>query len=279
MRSKIVLASSISLFFMGCSALMPYHEDFKCQGGSEVNICKRVSDVYLESDKLNLPDKNTTSKNTTSTVENGNTKELKEMIEAISYNELKNPVEVVVINKCNDLISKKESLNKKKMQELFKNVKIFIEIEKDKIVINKDEFALGNFEEKVKIKYGSFDKNSLILIRLNDDNNYDAFRKIYFLLKDLGFKQIGLILNDEKVVWLSDKEFNDKKPIKLLNKKVRVCVLNANIRKEPNCLSKVVRVAKKNEELFAYYSINDWVKVKSGYIHRSLICGECKEVK
>ena len=273
MRSKIVLASSISLFFMGCSALMPYHEDFKCQGGSEVNICKRVSDVYLESDKLNLPDKNTTS-----TVENDNTKELKEMIEAISYNELKNPVEVVIINKCNDLISKKESL-KKRLHELFKKAKLFIEIDKNKILANKEKFNLEKFEEKIKTKYGNLDKNSLILIEfVNRNIDYDAFKKIYSLLKDLGFKRIGLILNDE-VVWLKNKE--DKKTIskRILNKKVRVCVLNANIRKEPSCLSKIIRIAHKNEILFAYYEENGWVKIKDGYIHKSLICGECKEVK
>ena len=201
---------------------------------------------------------------------NNETKELKEIIEAISYNELKNPVEVVIINKCNDLISKKE-LNEKKMQELFKNVKIFIEINKEKVLVNKEKFEFDKF----KVKYGSFDKNSLVLIRFNDDEiNFNLFRKIYFLLKDLGFKQIGLILSDE-VVWLK----NSKNPIKPLNKKVRVCVLNANIRKEPNCLSKVVRVAKKNEELFAYYEKNGWVKIKDGYLHKSLIYGECKEVK
>jgi len=188
MRSKIVLASAISFIFMGCSALMPYHEEFKCQGGSDISICKRVSDVYLESDELVKKNETNTSSvkvENNESCKNNETKELKEMIEAISYNELKNPVEIVVVNEC-------------------KNIK------------NKDSYRV-------------------------------------------------------------DK--NNKNKIKPLNKKVKVCVLNANIRKEPNCLSKVVRVAKKNEELFAYYSINDWVKVKSGYIHRSLICGECKEVK
>ena len=274
MRSKIVLASAISFIFMGCSALMPYHEEFNCQGGSNINICKRVSDVYLESDDLVDKDETNTSSvkvENNESYKNNETKELKEIIEAISYNELKNPVEVVIINKCNDLISKKESLNEKKMQELFKNVKIFIEINKEKVLVNKEKFEFDKF----KVKYGSFDKNSLVLIRFNDDEiNFNLFRKIYFLLKDLGFKQIGLILSDE-VVWLK----NSKNPIKPLNKKVRVCVLNANIRKEPNCLSKVVRVAKKNEELFAYYEKNGWVKIKDGYLHKSLIYGECKEVK
>ena len=103
MRSKIVLASAVSFLFMGCSALMPYHEEFICQGGSNVNICKRVSDIYLESDKLIDKNKTTSTvevKNNNSCKSNEDCKELKEIVEAISYSELKNTVEVKIIKEC-----------------------------------------------------------------------------------------------------------------------------------------------------------------------------------
>jgi len=180
MKNKILLGSAITLILTGCS-VMPYHDNFMCQGGSNVHICKRVSDVYLESDNLNLSKKfyKATVKKTKQIdykilKEN---KELKNIIEAISYNELKNPVEVKIIKEYNST----HTIN-------------------------------------------------------------------------------GM-------------------SIKTLNRNVRVCVLNANIRKEPSCQAKIVKVAHKNQELYAYYIKGAWIKVKDGYIHKSLVCEECKEVR
>jgi len=59
--------------------------------------------------------------------------------------------------------------------------------------------------------------------------------------------------------------------IHTLNQNVKVCVYRANIRKEPSCKAKIVRVAKKGEVLYAEYEKNGWVKTDDGYIHESII--------
>jgi len=188
MKGKIILFSGIVLF-TGCG-VMPYHDNFMCQGGSNVHICKRVSDVYLQSDNLTENSQNNTNQNNPYAdfynpnkqyikskkikCNNSKEKELKDMIEAISYTRLKNPVVVEVIKeKC-------------------------------------------------------------------DSTN-----------------------NNEKTT--------------PLNKEVKVCVLNANIREKPSCKAKIVKVVHKNQKLYAYYLKGAWIKVKGGWIHKSLVCGECKE--
>lgn len=56
-----------------------------------------------------------------------------------------------------------------------------------------------------------------------------------------------------------------------LNQYVKVCVYRANIRKNPSCTADIVRVAKKDEVLYAEYEKNGWVKTNDGYIHKSII--------
>ena len=168
MKSKLLISAG-ALLFLGCS-MMPYHEDFKCQGGSNIAICQRVSDVYLKSDEINQPKKvNRIQIDNNSTLKKEN-RLLKDMVEAVKYNELKNPVEIVVIKECQKTSS----------------------------------------------------------------------------------------------------------PKRILNKTMKVCVLNANVRELPSCKSKALKVVKRGEKVFAYYEKDGWVKIKGGYIHKSLLCGECK---
>jgi len=171
MKSKLLITAG-ALLFLGCS-MMPYHEDFKCQGGSDIAICQRVSDVYLKSDEINQPKPKKTAlktDNNCTTLKKEN-RLLKDMVEAVKYNELKNPVEIVIIKECQKTSS----------------------------------------------------------------------------------------------------------PKKILNKTMKVCVLNANVRELPNCKSKILKIVKKGEKVFAYYEKDGWIKIKGGYIHKSLLCGECKQ--
>jgi len=189
MKNKILLSiTSIGFLFSGCS-VMPYHNNFICQGGSNIHICKRVSDIYQdsESDKLekemnykqvikkeqNKNNQNILFKRKLEWVKREN-KELKDIVRAISYNKLNNPEEIVLI--------------------------------KDKKVLNKN--------------------------------------RVFFI-----------------------KRF------------VRICVLNANIRQYPTCKSRVVKVLHKGEKIYAFYLKGAWIKTKYGFIHKSLVCNECKEKK
>lgn len=56
-----------------------------------------------------------------------------------------------------------------------------------------------------------------------------------------------------------------------INQNVKVCTYKANIRKKPSCKARIVRVAKKDEMLYAEYEKNGWVKTNEGYIHKSII--------
>jgi len=174
MKSKIILGITGLFIFTGCS-MMPYHDNFICQGGKNTHICKRVSEVYKESENGTLyKDLNKTNPKTKIIVQEcSKCKDLKNIIEAISYEELKKPQEIVIINK------------------------------------NKTEKA---------------NKNTIIP----------------------------------------------------LNKKVKVCVYNANIRALPSCQAKVVGIAHRGEKLYAYYLKGAWIKVKGGWIHKSLVYGGCK---
>lgn len=59
---------------------------------------------------------------------------------------------------------------------------------------------------------------------------------------------------------------------KEINAKVKVCVFAANIRENPSCKAKVLRIANKDEVLFALYEQDGWVKLNDGtYIHKSII--------
>lgn len=59
---------------------------------------------------------------------------------------------------------------------------------------------------------------------------------------------------------------------KEINAQVKVCVYAANIRKEPSCKAEVLRIANKNEVLFALYEQDGWVRLSDGtYIHKSII--------
>jgi len=71
---------------------------------------------------------------------------------------------------------------------------ITITILKNKeVIINKEKFNLKDFLENFNLKYGNFNKNSLIYIAADKDVKYDTFMKVYAAVVKLGFTQIGLL--------------------------------------------------------------------------------------
>ena len=173
MRSKIILGITGLFIFTGCS-MMPYHENFICEGGSNVHICKRVSEVYKESENGTLYQHTKTIPYINSR-QTKKDKELKNIIEAVSYENLKKPEEIVIIN----------------------------------------HYYKKNFS-------------------------------------------------------------TPKKRIIPLHKNVKVCVYNANIRALPSCQSKIIGIAHKGKILYADFIKGYWIKIKNGWINKSLICGGCK---
>jgi biopolymer transport protein ExbD len=62
-----------------------------------------------------------------------------------------------------------------------------------KVVVNKEEMPLKNFLENFNLKYGNYNKNSLVYIAADKDIKYDTFMKVYSSVVKLGFTQIGLL--------------------------------------------------------------------------------------
>ena len=75
-----------------------------------------------------------------------------------------------------------------------KKATITIIIKKNgKIFINDEEFKLKDFLENFNLKYGNFNKNSLVYIAADKDINYGLFMKVYASVVKTGFRQIGLL--------------------------------------------------------------------------------------
>ena len=75
-----------------------------------------------------------------------------------------------------------------------KKATITIIIKKNgKIFINNEEFKLKDFLENFNLKYGNFNKNSLVYIAADKDINYGFFMKVYASVVKTGFRQIGLL--------------------------------------------------------------------------------------
>lgn len=63
----------------------------------------------------------------------------------------------------------------------------------NEIYVNKQKFSLKNFLEEFNLKYGNFNKNSLVYIAADKDIKYDTFMKVYSSVVKVGFRQIGLL--------------------------------------------------------------------------------------
>lgn len=181
---KRILASSsfiVLLVFSGCS-MMPYNDTFECSKGVNTHICERVSDVYQNSDEIVNKSKSK-SKNYDYYVDNkiifkelqelkSENKDLKNMVESISYTLLQKPIEVVVTDGLAKTIKnklKKTKTNPSELKKLNKYIKV--------CVANANIRALPSCKAKVVkvVKKGaklyalSVDKNGWIKLK---DSNY-----------------------------------------------------------------------------------------------------------
>ncbi len=65
--------------------------------------------------------------------------------------------------------------------------------ENGKVFINKEQISLNDFLEQFNLKYGNFNKNSLVYIAADKNIKYQTFMKVYSAVVRLGFTQIGLL--------------------------------------------------------------------------------------
>jgi len=71
---------------------------------------------------------------------------------------------------------------------------ISIVIKKDgSIIVNKEKMSSKNFLEEFNLKYGNYNKNSLVYIAADKDIKYQTFMNVYASVVKLGFTQIGLL--------------------------------------------------------------------------------------
>lgn len=154
---------------------------------------------------------------------------------------------------------------------------------------------------RAKTKANNIDKNSTKEVKvtqqekplekkwalLNEENN-QSVNKLFKSVEDMNtsksvpFKDTNTSSSVNEVL-IKNPEFSDNKDNKELcsssggvrkeiNAEVKVCVYMANIRQEPSCKSKVLRIANKDEVLFALYEQDGWVKLNDGtFIHKSII--------
>ncbi|AZV46022.1 biopolymer transporter ExbD [Nautilia sp. PV-1] len=61
------------------------------------------------------------------------------------------------------------------------------------VKVNKEEIPLKNFLEEFNLKYGNFNKNSLVYIAADKNIKYKTFMKVYAAVVKTGFTQIGLL--------------------------------------------------------------------------------------
>jgi len=185
MSKPFISIGIVTLLFSGCS-MLPYENNFACEGGSNVKVCKRVSDVY----QMDM-----------------------------------------------DNYYKQQNMQSKK-----------------------NFYTKDYYEYQIK-KLQS--KNKII-----DNQNKD--------LKDI---IDGVTISKlEKPIQIEIKNTTNthRNTKKILNKYIKVCVLNANIRQAPNCKAKIVKVAHKGDKLFALYEKNGWIKLKNNnFINRSITNEKC----
>lgn len=236
-KNSIALTVAATVFMTGCSAMLPYRDDFQCEKGKNSGVCASVSEVYemsfdmdtLKKKKLNqeeegcqeCEDKDVKKENIgkpigidVNTTEN---QRLKEIVEAIEIKKLQDGRPIIIQNNNSTGVDSETKQNIQKM-----------------IVSKMSSGAVAGVAASTG---GNMNKN----ITQVQQENIDCSK----------------VSGDDVV--------------HTLNQDVKVCVYSANIRKNPSCTADIVRVAKKDEVLYAEYEKNGWVKTNDGYIHKSII--------
>jgi len=198
-KNSIVLTIAATVFMTGCSAMLPYRDDFQCEKGKNSGVCASVSEVYemsFDMDEL--------KKKKLNQEEEGCDGECKEVKKENIGKSIKNDTNATENQRLKEII---EAIEIKKLQD-----------------------------------------GRPIVIQNNSSN----------------------IDNNVSSIAVDGSKSGDD-VIHTLNQDVKVCVYNANIRQKPSCTADIVRVAKKDEVLYAEYEKNGWVKTNDGYIHKSII--------
>ncbi|ULO03835.1 hypothetical protein [Campylobacter sp. RM12651] len=116
--NKYLLYSSIVIFtlsFNACSIINPYHNEFKCSGGSNVSYCASVTNVYehrkdLENQKELIKYENqslNTNNNSLDLIKEN--KDLKLVIQSKEIERLRSDKKVILIE--NNYLDNKEGVN------------------------------------------------------------------------------------------------------------------------------------------------------------------------
>ena len=75
-----------------------------------------------------------------------------------------------------------------------KKATITIVIKKNgEVLVNDEKMPVKNFLERFNLKYGNYNKNSLVYIAADKNIKYSLFMKIYSAVVKSGFRQIGLL--------------------------------------------------------------------------------------
>lgn len=225
-KNKIILTSlAATLFLSGCSAMMPYRDDFQCERGKNSGVCASVSETYEMSF-----DMDTLRKRKLGDVpcEDGNCNQ------DIKLN--KKDITGEPLNSADEYAQKSKDNENQRLKEIVEAVEIKRLQDSRPIIIQN----FNKVEEDKSTKITTTTQPAIITEQVVSKN-----------------------IDCSKVS--SDDAIHN------INESVKVCVFNANIRKEPSCTASVVRVVKKGDVLYAEYERNGWVKTNDGYIHKSII--------
>ena len=281
MQNKLILGISIStaLILSGCSAMLPYRDNFKCEKGKDSGVCSSVSEVYeMSNDMDSLRDRslNNSEKRERKEIQeieklladDSKNKDLREIANAISIKEIQNgkPVifkiygdKVYAINSKNGEMEYSYEVpdNQRVDEYLIKDEKGYRDRENER-QDSKNFFGDREILSQNKVLDGVRINNNTNLSDDSNSYNSNLYRNNVSLLQQDIKNDENNSIGDEKINWI--------------NAPIKVCVHSANIREAPSCKAKVLKIAHRDEILYAQYEKDFWIKLDDGtYIHKSIV--------
>jgi len=244
-KNSIALTVAATVLMTGCS-MLPYRDNFQCEKGKNSGVCASVSEVYemsfdmdeLRKKKLNQEEEGCDGECSDKEVKQEN---------------IGKPI-------GNDINS---SIENQRLKEIVEAIEIKKLQDGRPIVIQNNSVTGMDNGTKQNIQ-------KMVISKMASQNGAIVGTGVNRAVSSMPSTMVEEITqNTTNVVDCSKGSGDDV--IHTLNQDVKVCVYNANIRKEPSCKADVLRVAKKDEVLYAEYEKNGWVKIDGGYIHKSII--------
>ncbi|KGI56040.1 TraV family lipoprotein [Campylobacter sp. MIT 97-5078] len=288
MKGHLLKLSSVVIFgaflIQGCSAMLPYRDDFQCQKGKNSGVCGSVSEIYdLSSDMEDLR---------TRTLDGGKAQDQKKKAKELEA-EKQRQKDMFAKQKLQEMVEATEIRN---IQNEHPAIFRFY-LDEDKrvptstpLVWNSDYSATVSKNTQTKVrknkkpkisKKGNKSKTSQTKALASSKTNDNGVSALWDNIGENNASKIennvtnSTLAGDLNTSNVSQTLVNcsasggTKKEI---NAEVKVCVYAANIRQEPSCKAKVLRIANKDEVLFALYEQDGWVKLNDGtFIHKSII--------